>query len=332
MRRTIVVICAALLGITALTVGVPAIAGTAPARAGQAQGRQAQNQLRANEHAARADARRLLTRVRLPPSGIGPTGKLPAFARSFATSSSPKGTYYASFLRWIVSSASPRSIIAYVRKHPPAGSTEDVGTGSSSDTKTGVSSVEVQFSWPDVPRQLMNRALTVTVVTPADGNSVVIAQSESAWYVPRSFSERVPGGVHTVAITVRLGPATIGPVVKPGGRVHTTTYVVWRPARVRALVSTFDGLPIVQPAVQPLGCPLILTGSSASELTLAFKTGRGGATLARAQVNIHRGGAWEDGGGACDPIDFWIGGRQQTELTSPTFVKQIGKLVGADIS
>jgi hypothetical protein len=121
-------------------------------------------------------------------------------------------------------------------------------------------------------------------------------------------------------------------VIKPGGRVHTSTYLVWRTARVRALVNEFNSLPIVQPSTQPLGCPLMLTGSAASELTLAFKTGRKGATVSKAQVYIRRGQTWDDGGGPCDPISFWIGGRQQTALTSPTFVKQVGKLIGANIS
>jgi hypothetical protein len=328
MRRAIVVSylagLGALLGITSVGLPAPPAAAMSALRA--------QSTLRANKQAAGRDARRLLARLRLPAGELTITGRLPAFARSFVTSSSPKGTYYASFERWELAGTGPTAIIAYVRRHRPAGSTEDVGTGSSSDAKTGVTSVEVGFSWPDVPRQLTNRTLTVTVVTPPHGDSVVIAQSEVAWYVPRSAGERVPAGVRAVAITVRLGPPLTGPVVKPGGHVQTRTYVVWRPARVRALLSAFDSLPIVQPAVEPLGCPLILTGSSASQLTLAFETGRGGAILARAQVFIHRGLTWEDGGGACDPIDFWIGGRQQTPLTSPDFVKRIGKLVGADIS
>jgi hypothetical protein len=133
-------------------------------------------------------------------------------------------------------------------------------------------------------------------------------------------------------ITVRLGPAGTGPVIKPGGHVHTSTYLVWRAARVRALVDQFNDLPTIQPGAEPVACPMILTGSEASELTLAFKTGRNGTTLATAQVDVHRGQSWDDGGGPCNPIDFWIAGTPQTSLMSPTFVKQVGKLVGADIS
>ena len=38
------------------------------------------------------------------------------------------------------------------------------------------------------------------------------------------------------------------------------------------------------------------------------------------------------GSNECDAIQFWIGGKQQTALTSSTFVKQIGRLIGASIS
>lgn len=325
MRRTLVGIYLGLFGLAAIT--VTALAAPTLARAGQAQGR-----VQANQRAARRDARQLLERLRLPPTDITAPRTIPAFARGFLTNSSPASTDYAGASRWEVASASPRAIIAYVRKHRPAGSTLDFGSGSSSDSKTGVTSIDVQFSWPDVSGQLLNRSLTVTVATPRHGPSVVIARSESAWFVPRPVSESVPAGVHTVAVTVRLGPALPGPVMKPGGKVHTMTYVISRAARVATLVNSFDQLPIVQPSSEPVACPLLLTGSSASQLTLAFMTGRHGRILARAQVYIHRGRRWEDGGSACDPIDFWIGGRRQTELTSPSFVKQVGSMVGADIS
>lgn len=325
MRRTLIAIRTVLSGVTA-------VAGTAWAISAAAHAQPAQTQLQANRRAAVRDARQLLARLQLPPTSITSPPKVPRFAQSFAMASPPLSRYYAYAQRWEIAGASPETIIDYVKEHRPAGSSEDLGSGSSSDSKTGVSSIDVQFSWPDVSGRLVNRSLTVTVVTPRRGHSVVIAQSQSAWFVPRPVSERVPAGVHAVAITVRLGPPAPGPVVRPGGKIHSSTHFVSRPAAVATLLRTFDALPIVQPSLQPLGCPMILTGSSASELTLAFMTGRHGRTLARAQVYIHRGAQSADGAGPCNPIEFSIGGRQQTALTSPTFVRQIGKLVGADIS
>lgn len=330
MRRTIAIICAALLGAGAAGLAALASSVSAAVQPGHT-AQTSQTQLEANQRAARRDAAQLLRLLKLP-ADVTPIRAVPAFARSFGVSSSLNGKYYAGDQRWALSSAPPQAIIAHVREHPPAGSTADVGTGTSSDSRTGVNSIDVQFSWPNVGQQLMNRSLTLTVITPPHGDSVVLAQAQSAWVVPRSLSERVPAGVHAVLITLRLGPPATGPVVKPSGHVHTSRYLVWRTARVRRLVDTFNGLGIVQPSTSALACPLMLTGPSASSLTLAFKTGHDGATLARAQVYLHPGSHGGDGAGPCNPINFWIGATQQTPLLSDTFVARVGRLIGARIS
>jgi hypothetical protein len=320
MRLRLFLVLAALIALACAASGASASASASP-----------ETQLQANRTAARQDARQHLQRLRLPSAVTGIRAE-PAFAKSLNGPIELNGRYSAGDDAFWTTSASPHAIIAYVQAHRPAGSTADAGSGSSSDTKTGVTSVDVQFSWPDLTDRVLNRTLTVTVVTPLHGRSVIVAQTQSDWFVPRSSSERVPRGVHAVAITLRLGPAGSGPVIKAGGHVQTSTYVVWRASRVRALVSEFNGLAIIQPSLGPIACPVILTGSEASGLTLAFKASQTGATLAHAQVSVHRGQTWDDGGGACDPISFWIGAKQQTPLASPTFVKQVGKLIGANIS
>lgn len=307
--------------------GIPAVLGVAGASTQSSPAAR----LRANEAAARRDVVQHLRSLRLP-SDVTSISTEPRFARSFTSDAGPGSRYDAHDMAMWSTAASPETIIAYVRAHAPAEATADPGTGSGGDSRTGVSSLDVQFSWPDVGQELLNRTLTVTVVTPAHGRSVILAQTESSWFVPRSASELVPRGVRAVLITLRLGPSGTGPVVQPSGHVQTSTYLVWRSARVHALVDEFNALPIVQPGAEPIACPLILTGSEASGLTLAFKTGRNGTTLARAEVSAHRGQGWDDGAGPCDPIDFWIGARQQTSLMSTTFVKDVGKLIGANIS
>jgi hypothetical protein len=317
MSRTPTVIVVALL-VSVLSVAL----GTSSALAG--------SQLQANERAARQDAAQHLHSVRMP-GDVTSIRTEPKFARSFAFSAGPGGDAAQDQAIW-TTAASPQSIIAYVRTHAPAGSTLDDGTGSGTNNVTDVTSVDVQFSWPDLSQQLLDRMLTVTVVTPPHGRSVIVAQTRSSWFVPRSTAQLVPGSVHDVLITLRLGPQGTGPVIKPGGHVSTSTYLVWRAARVRALVREFNSLSIVQPGAEPIACPLILSGSEASELTLAFKASAKGATLARAEVSVHRGQSWDDGGGPCNPIDFWIGAKQQTSLMGATFVKQVGKLIGTSIS
>jgi hypothetical protein len=282
------------------------------ATTGLAWGASAQSELAANRAAAHSDVVQHLRGVRMP-AGATSIRTEPQFAKAFGVISGPGGKYDASDQAMWTTEASPQSILAYVKAHKPAGAIADMGSGSGSDSKTGVTSIDIQFSWPDVSRKLLNRMLTVTVV-------------------PRSAAEMVPNGVHAVQITLRLGPTPTGPVVKPGGHVKTTTYLVWRAARVRALIDAFDRVPIVQPGAEPIACPLELTGSEASGLTLDFKSGRNGATLAHVEVSAQRGAHGYDGAGPCNPIDFWIGAKQQTSLMSPTFVRQVGKLIGANIS
>jgi hypothetical protein len=305
-----------------IALGVSVVAGTP--------GALAKTQLQTNQAAARADAIQHLRGVRLPSDARRLTTE-PRFAKSFAIGTGPGLKYQADDDAFWSTTAGADAIIAYARAHAPAGSTAELGSGSGTDSKTGVRSVDIQFSWPDLGRKVFNRSLTLTVVTPRHGRSVVLAQTQSSWFVPRPATEVLPSGVHAVVITLRLGPSASGPIVK-SGPVHTSAYVVWRNARVRSLVSEVDGLPTIQPGAEPIACPMMLTGSEASELTLAFMTGRHGATLARVQVSIHRGQTWDDGGGPCNPIEFWIAAKQQTALTSATFVKQVGKLIGADIS
>ena len=101
--------------------------------------------------------------------------------------------------------------------------------------------------------------------------------------------------------------------------------------RDAALVNAFTRLPIVQPG-ERYSCPLELVGIARPALTLQFRAGRARPALARAEVYVTAGKNGDAGWNECNPIQFWIGGKQQTSLTSQTFVKQIGKLIGANIS
>ncbi len=307
----------------ALLLSAGATAGSAASGAGASSTR---SRLQSNRRAARADARQMVQRMRLP-GGVSSIASEPRFAKGFAGSYPPGGRYFAADQAFWTTTDSAQSIIAYVRAHRPAGSSLDQGSGSGSDTKTGVTELDVQFSWPAVSRQLINRMLTVSVVTPRHGASVIVARSQSYWFVPRSLGERLPSALHAVLITLRIGSGL--PVQS---NVRTSKYVVSRAAQVSALVRELNSLPIVQPGTMPISCPLMLSSSQGTGLTLDFKAGRRGATLARVEVGVHRGQSWYDGAGPCSPISFWLGSKRQTSLTSPTFVKQVGRLIGANIS
>jgi hypothetical protein len=304
MRRSLVVIFALLL----------ALVGVA---------RAAESQLQANRAAAQRDARKLLALVQLP-KDVERSAARPRAGGTLVGERSANSRYWARAQEFWMTDADPQSIIAYVKAHRPLGSKIEVW-GSSSGPGSNTS-LDVIFSWPSVGQEIDGRMLTLTVVTPSSGPSAIVAQSQSSGMFPRPSSERVPSGVRRVAITLRIGSGRSGL-----RHMHISTYVVWRESRVAALVKAFDNLPIVQPP-GGLSCPLLVAGSDGPALTLQFRAGPAGPALARAEVYVTHGTDGFAGFNSCDPIDFWIGGRQQTALTSPTFVRQIGQLIGANIS
>lgn len=306
-------------GVAALALSVAVLAGDPGGALGSGTISPAA-QLRANREAARRDVRELLATVRLP-GGIHRIATLPGFARVFAGSDPRGGRYNASDERFWTTTDSGQSIIDYVRAHRPAGSIS-LGTGSGGDTRTGTTSLEVMFDWPSTS-DLYNRSLDVTVVAPARGNAVVVAQSQAFWIVPRPSSELLPPGVTAVRAILRIGG---GPLETR--HMHTLIHTFTDARRVRAVVNRFDSLPIVQPG-DVLACPLMRPGPT---LKLQFMAGINGPTLASAEVTVHRGRMWQDGDGSCDPIGFTIGNKQQTSLTGPHFVRWIGNLIGWSIS
>ncbi len=282
------------------------------------------SQLQRNEQTARQDALVALASLRLPADVLRTAGE-PRFARPLFGAGPTSNAHNADDESWWAAAANPAAIIAYVRAHRPAGAAIS-GSGSGSDPAAALTSLELQLSWPPVGEQVYNRTLTLTVITPSRGDSAIVAQSEASWIVPRAPSERVPAGVHAIAISLRIGT---GPFAER--HMHTRTQLVHRPSTVARIVRELDSLQIVQPGVA-YSCPLEIVGDQAPKLTLQFRAGPAGPALARAAVFVMRGRERGSGWNACDPIEFWVAGRAQTPLTSRTFVHQIGLLIGASIS
>jgi hypothetical protein len=309
MRRTLSVIAAAMIAATLL-----AIAGVAAA--------QPETQLQMNRAAAQRDARKLLALLRLP-KDLRRSAARPRVGGTLLGERSANGRYYAGDQAYWTTNAEPQAIMAYIKAHRPAGAAiETLGSSTAPET-----ALDVTFTWPALGLRVYGRTMWVSVISAPGSPSAVVAQSQSSWMVPRSSAERVPPAVRSVAITLRMGGGTEG----IHGHMHISTYVVWRTARVAALVNEFNRLPIVQPGVS-YACPLELVGPHRPALTLQFRAGQAGPALARAEIYVSPGNKGDAGWNMCNPIQFWIGGKQQISLTSQTFVRQIGRLIGANIS
>jgi hypothetical protein len=100
---------------------------------------------------------------------------------------------------------------------------------------------------------------------------------------------------------------------------------VTRAATVAAVVRATDALS----APRIVGaCPMIMV--LGPELTVVYRNSRGTA-LAQAQVQVRAGSRGDSGSSVCFPIHFTSAGRSQS-LVGNSFVRMIGRLLGANIS
>ena len=273
---------------------------------------QADTRLQANKVAARRDALALIASLRLPSGAT----RLPARSPTVSSVS------VSGHAKW-TSGESQTAVIAYIKSHAPAGAKLESWGSSSGTAGTELTLI---YTWPSVGVELYNRSLSISVGAPAHGGSEVFATSQSDWILPRPRSERVPSAARVVDVTLRIGGG-------PQGLRHpqTSTRVFTGASRVATIVGDLNSLPTVQPGAV-INCPAMIVGQDTPQLTLTFRAGRARPALARAQVNVYPGKHGASGWNSCDPIEFWIGSAQQTALTSQTFVMQIAKLIGANIS
>lgn len=307
VRRALVMGCVLTLALTAA-----AGASQTGARAAAA----TDIRLVVNRVIARRDARAMLDQLKLPAGWVRSASE-PRGAGALLRPQRLWIEHTAVVNEWWTTRMSPSSVLAYAKAHPP------VARGFRQViTQAG----EVRFIWTIDGAHLYSQQLQVSSERLPDGRTGVFVQTQSAPMIPRPYSEQIPKGVHAVAISVRIGRGG-----DDAAHMRTSTYVVTRPERVAAILRRFGGLPIAQPGFT-FSCPVIMVGPHWPMLTLRFETGPHGRTLARAEVSVHRGVNFSDGGSPCGPIEFWIGRKAQTSLTSATFVGWIGGLIDRRIS
>lgn len=270
--------------------------------------------LAGNKLAARHDAATMLQRLRLPPNAIrsptepaGDDGHLKPTPSLNATSARSDSHAW-----WRVPD-NPDAVLAFVKSHPPSGSMLD-GTGA---MYVGGALVyeSADLVWPAIPRVLGERELAVTVMALPDGETGVLAQSQSDWIVPRPTAERIPAAAHEVDISSAVvnGPKTV-------------TLTVTATAKVRSIVALLNSLPIVQPVVY--SCPaLIVTGARVIGLT--FRAAAGRVSLARATYVAYSHLAYTSG--PCNPVQLTIGAHRHKPLLGGDFLKRIQRVLGVSL-
>lgn len=135
----------------------------------------------------------------------------------------------------------------------------------------------------------------------------------------RSSVSRVPHGVRRISISLMF-PVQAGP--RSHRPMHRT---VTRAATVRQVVRATNALSV--PRIVG-ACPMLMV--LGPELTVVYRNSRGSA-LAQAQVQVRTGSRGDSGSSVCFPIHFTSPGRRES-LVSNSFVRMIGRLLGANIS
>jgi hypothetical protein len=152
------------------------------------------------------------------------------------------------------------------------------------------------------------RALTFDAVALRTGGTGIRVDAQETWILGRPAGEKVPAGVHEVAVTsTRPGTAPI------------LSRTVTGPARVRRIVAWIDRMQIVQPG--SYSCPALLTGQPV--VTFDFRAAAGGPMLAQASLTDY---GFESG--PCDPVSFSIRGHSQKPLIGGNFLNLVQRLLG----
>ena len=299
--------------IAALLVAIAAGAWTASTGSASAGGAPATNAAGVNQAAAHGDAAVLLARLTLPAGAVRsatePSGAGAVLAKA---SERPATQNVVDDHGWWVISARPAAVLAFIRSHPPAGS--KLVERQSGDASQGF--ILDEYSWPARAKVLSSRQLVVEVVSLAGGSTALRADAFVVWMKPRPASERIPGGVAELQVTVINGKRpTQGPF---------TFALSSQLNRVRSVI---DALPAAQPGVAL--CP----ADFAIRVRLAFYSAHSARPLAVARVD-------PDG---CEGVQLTVNRRSQPPLSSaafpgsgrvhaPPLVNQLDRILGVKLA
>jgi hypothetical protein len=261
-------------------------------------------QVPTSKSSARVAARRILGALRLPAGASraqanpGP----PSLGKPPFVAATPNLVDVHEF--WRVPGA-PRSVLNWITKHPPSGS-KAFESGAIGDNGSVVSQF-VGFSFLRSSRDRdPSETLLVTVGAARGGGTAVRADAQAVWLLTRPASERVPAGVHAIAVSESRFSG------QPPGR-----WTVTDASRVKRVVAILDRLPAAQPG--PAACPADAGPFVTLELATAAKHGRRLAT------------AYVDGGG-CRRVGLVIRGHREHPLQgNPRLLGQLSSATGINL-
>jgi hypothetical protein len=263
---------------------------------------------------AERDAALLLDSVVLPAGGKR-LSREPHVGGGELASSGPYEGYWDLVDRhgWWRVPGSWRSVMGFVRAHPPAGSRAfGSGWGGTAGRQT---SAWIMFGWPTIVGS-RTRQLTVLVATTPGDATYLRVDADVVWLLPRPASERIPDGVQAIDITRGLP-----------GQPPSQSLTMTDAAEVKSIVVLANRLPIIQPGEFD-GCNTAEPfGDAEPKITFTFRAAPGGPVLALAKESAQ---AIEPG--TCKPMSLSIGGVRQTPLLQgPKLVAETEHLLNEKI-
>jgi hypothetical protein len=199
----------------------------------------------ANEAAAQTDASWLLTQVSLPVSATRKAGEPAGDEGQLAHPSiGPVATpNVVDGHAWWVLPGVRSEVLAYIRAHPPAGTS--IAFSGSAATRGRTTSESIAFAWPPIADVLGMRWLVITVVQIPGGHTGLRADAQAVWITPRPVSEAILGGAHLLRISVHSVIAVNQPHQRP---LHVTSA-----HKIAQVIALLNSLPVAQPGVR--SCP-----------------------------------------------------------------------------
>lgn len=177
----------------------------------------------------------------------------------------PTGPYLVQQTRWYRLSGDLAAGDAWFVGHPPPGAPQP-------SYSSGPSSYGFDWYWPDVPHRIADRVAEVSAVKTGEG-IVLRVDAWAVWVPVRPPDLMIDQRV--VSLTVLVHPGMNAPVGTYGPATFTD------PARVAAVVSLVNSLPMAVPFLGPVSCP----NDDGGTMEVDF-TDRSGHLVDRLQIRL----------------------------------------------
>ena len=268
---------------------------------------------RATRAAAVASAKGQLGWIFLPEGSVRlpaePSGASPGLEEAPDRPRTPK---LIDLTSWWRIPAEPGEVLSWLEEYPPLESQETSVGSFSTGAPGGAPGRFIRFEWPPLPSVLSLRSLLASVIAGPEGSTLLRADAQDVWIVPRPLSDLILRPVRVLEVR---GLAAATP----------RTVTIARPKAVEKIATLINGLAVSQPGdPEPDGGPIAACPKLPSKLgglRLIFREIPNGPPVAEA-VQMRPADL-------CNPLRLKIPGHPQVPLSGGgVVVRRLRMLLG----